>query len=185
MPFIKLWHSQRSSNFPAFSMSLDLHKLFLKKKKNVWTLWFFRFGLACRHGIIVITDDTVSIERKSIVVFQQEHTPTTHIVWGGERARFGQSFSTKDQNWRCHDWTYRRLCDGICHVIIYWLFFILCWKLQASLHLIQELFVEIADGVKVPHKVLSLISKMKMSVWVTITGWLTLLQTKFIYVKTI
>ena len=33
--------------------------------------------------------------------------------------------------------------------------YILCWKLQASLHLIQKLFVEIADGVKVPHKVLN------------------------------
>ena len=33
--------------------------------------------------------------------------------------------------------------------------YILRWKLQASLHLIQKLFVEIADGVKVPHKVLN------------------------------
>ena len=34
-------------------------------------------------------------------------------------------------------------------------------KSQASLHLIQKLFLEIADGVKVPHKILSLISKIK------------------------
>ena len=105
--------------------------------------------------------------RESPLLFFNKNIRQPRILCGVGRARFGQSFSTKDQiwnqNWRCHDWTYRRLCDGICHVIIYWLFFILCWKLQASLHLIQELFVEIADGVKVPHKVLSLISKMKNS----------------------
>ena len=34
-------------------------------------------------------------------------------------------------------------------------------KYQASLHLIQKLFLEITDGVKVLHKILSLISKIK------------------------
>ena len=32
---------------------------------------------------------------------------------------------------------------------------------QASLHLIQKLFLEVADGLKVPHKILSLIFKIK------------------------
>ena len=35
-------------------------------------------------------------------------------------------------------------------------------KSQASLLLIQKLFLEIADAVKVPHKILSLISKIKI-----------------------
>ena len=34
-------------------------------------------------------------------------------------------------------------------------------KSQASLDLIQKLVFEIADGVKVPHKILSFISKIK------------------------
>ena len=34
-------------------------------------------------------------------------------------------------------------------------------KSEASLHLIQELFLETADGVKVPYKILSMISKIK------------------------
>ena len=66
--------------------------------------------------------------RESPLLFFNKSIRQPRILCGVGRARFGQSFGTKDQiwnqNWRCHDWTYRRLCDGICHVIIYWPFFI-------------------------------------------------------------
>ena len=66
--------------------------------------------------------------RESPLLFFNKNIRQPRILCGVGRARFGQSFSTKDQiwnqNWRCHDWTYRRLCDGICHAVIYWPFFI-------------------------------------------------------------
>ena len=118
--------------------------------------YFWNFLFLCwnneLHGS---TGDSIFFKRKSIVIFQQEHTQTTYIVWRRKRSRFGQGFSTNDQvsnqNGRCHNLIYRRFWESICYVIIYWLyvFNISCAeKLRATLHLIQKLFLEIASGVR-------------------------------------
>ena len=89
-----------------------------------------------------------------------------YIMWGGNRGRFGQGFITKTKfEIKVEDVTIGYTNDFVkafaMLLFIYYIFNIAYTeKYQASLHLIQKLFLEITDGVKVSHKILSLISKI-------------------------
>ena len=128
-------------------------------KNYLPTAHFKKFLFSCRYDELHdITVNTISSERKSIAVFQQYHMSTTHVarMWH-QRLKFEIKVDDVTIEY-IHNFvkTFPMLLST-CYIfnVAY------TEKSEASLHLIQKLFLETADGVKVPYKILSMISKIK------------------------